>query len=135
MASIVKRGEIWMVDSLNEERKGSVMRGFRPAVIISNDLANISGTICTVVPLTSNAAKGEQSTHVVISNENNQLRCSSIALCEQPTTVNKDQVRFCLGRVEREELKKIDRALLVSMGICIRSTKVIFISLTLISIF
>ncbi len=54
MASVVKRGEIWIVDLLNEERKGCVMRGFRPAVIISNDIANTTGTICTVVPLTSN---------------------------------------------------------------------------------
>ena len=119
MASVVKRGEILMVDLLNQDKKGSVMRGFRPAIIISNDLANSTGTICTVVPLISNAVKGEQPTHVVISDANNQLKCKSTALCEQPITVNKDQVRFCLGRVEREELKKIDQALLVSMGICI----------------
>ena len=95
------------------------MRGFRPAIIVSNDLANSTGTICTVVPLTSNVTKVEQPTHVVISNANNQLKCKSTTLCEQLITVNKDQVRFCLGRVEREELKKIDQALLVSMGICI----------------
>lgn len=121
MAKSVRRGEIWMTDLLNEDRKdASVMRGFRPCIVVSNDYTNtnVNSTIAMVIPLTSNAFKGTQPTHVRIEkNESlNTLKMASTALCEQITTCEKNQIRFFLGRVSEEEMKNIDKAILIALG-------------------
>ena len=121
MAKSVRRGEIWMTDLLNEDRKeSSVMRGFRPCIVVSNEYTNTNpnSTIAMVIPLTSNALKGAMPTHVEVSkNESiNRLKMTSTAPCEQITTCEKNQIRFFLGRVSDDEMKLIDQAILTALG-------------------
>ena len=116
----VLRGQIWMVDLLNGEKKGSVTRGYRPCVVVSNDIGNTRSTIASVVPLTSNQTKRKLPTHVSIkSGENNKLQCDSTALVEQPATVNKGQMKICLGKISSEELQEINKAIYVTFGLLI----------------
>ena len=51
----MKRGEVWWVDF--EPARGGEIRKMRPAVIVSNDVANANLNRLQVVPLTSNSGR------------------------------------------------------------------------------
>ena len=87
-------------------------RGGRPAVIISNDIGNNAAPILEVVYLTTQEKK-PLPTHVKI----NSSKYPSTVLCEQIDTVNKDKVGDYIGQCSMAEMKKIDAALAVSIGI------------------
>lgn len=86
--------------------------GGRPAVIISNDIGNNAAPILEVVYLTTQKKK-PLPTHVKI----NSSKYPSTVLCEQIDTVNKDKVGDYIGQCSMAEMKKIDAALAVSIGI------------------
>lgn len=86
--------------------------GGRPAVIISNDIGNNAAPILEVVYLTTQEKK-PLPTHVKI----NSSKYPSTVLCEQIDTVNKDKVGDYIGQCSMAEMKKIDAALAVSIGI------------------
>lgn len=86
--------------------------GGRPAVIISNDIGNNAGPILEIVYLTTQEKK-PLPTHVKI----NSSKYPSTVLCEQIDTVNKDKVGDYIGQCSMAEMKRIDAALAVSIGI------------------
>lgn len=86
--------------------------GGRPAVIINNDIGNNAAPILEVVYLTTQEKK-PLPTHVKI----NSSKYPSTVLCEQIDTVNKDKVGDYIGQCSMAEMKKIDAALAVSIGI------------------
>lgn len=90
----------------------AVQGGGRPAVIISNDIGNNAAPILEVVYLTTQEKK-PLPTHVKI----NSSKYPSTVLCEQIDTVNKDKVGDYIGQCSMAEMKKIDAALAVSIGI------------------
>lgn len=97
---------------IHEEIDPFIMRGGRPAVIVSNDIGNNAGPILEVVYLTTQEKK-PLPTHVRI----NSSRFPSIVLCEQIATVNKEKVGKYIGQCSMAEMKHIDAALAVSIGI------------------
>ena len=115
-------GEIWMTDfCAGIQDKTSMIKGYRPAVIVSNEMTNTNpeSGFALVVPVASNQSKGACGSHVTLNHlfGTNKLKVTSTALCEQIITVEKSQVRFCLGKVTMEELEQLDQALMVSLGI------------------
>ena len=76
----VKRYDLWMAD-IPEGSKGHVQYGFRPVLVVSNDMANKYSPVITVVPLTSQLTKRQLPTHVLL--QDNGLEKSSLALCEK----------------------------------------------------
>lgn len=105
------RGEIFYIRN-ESEYSGNVQGGGRPAVIISNDIGNNAAPILEVVYLTTQEKK-PLPTHVKI----NSSKYPSTVLCEQIDTVNKDKVGDYIGQCSMAEMKKIDAALAVSIGI------------------
>ena len=105
------RGEIFYIR--NESKySGNEQGGYRPAVIVSNDIGNNVAPILEVVYLTTQEKK-PLPTHVKICS----AKYPSIALCEQIDTVNKDKVGDYIGQCSIAEMKWIDTALSVSIGI------------------
>lgn len=98
-----------------------MMKGYRPAVIVSNEMtnANPESGFALVVPVIPNQSKGACGSHVTLNQlfGTNKLKVTSTALCEQIITLEKSQVKFCLGKVTMEELEQLDQALMVSLGI------------------
>lgn len=105
------RGEIFYISNDNEY-SGNVQGGGRPAVIISNDIGNNAGPVLEIVYLTTQEKK-PLPTHVKI----NSSKYPSTVLCEQIDTVNKDKVGDYIGQCSMAEMKRIDAALAVSIGI------------------
>lgn len=86
--------------------------GGRPAVIVSNDIGNNAGPVLEVVYLTTQEKK-PLPTHVRI----NSSKYPSTVLCEQIATINKEKVGKYIGQCSMAEMKRIDEALAVSIGI------------------
>lgn len=105
----IARGDIFYVNKgLNN---GHEQKAGRPALIVSNDLNNKYSTTVEVVFLTTKAKK-PMPTHITIRG-----RVPSIALCEQITTVDKNRLGVFVRCCTREEMKEIDKALAVSLGL------------------
>ena len=107
----VSRGDIFYI-SKGADRDGSVTEAGRPGVIISNDINNKFSPVVEVVFLTTKE-KRHLPTHVEISSAP-QL---STAMCEQVMTISKNRLENYCGRCTEHEMKNIDRAVMVSLGI------------------
>lgn len=91
---------------------GSEQDGGRPAIIVSNDVGNEFSRVVEVVYLTTREKK-PLPTHVQISSTNRP----STALCEQIETVDKERIGNYINEVSQAELKNLEKAMLISLGI------------------
>lgn len=106
----IRRGDILYVES--GYSTGSEQRPGRPAIVVSNDKNNEYSPTVEVVYLTTQP-KRDLPTHVLIHSLNRE----SIALCEQITAVSKERIGTYRGSVTADEMKAIESALRVSLGI------------------
>lgn len=93
----VRKYDIWLAD-LPPAPESHVQSGMRPVVIVSNDVANTHSPIVSIIPLTTNLARVDIPTHTVLHSR--FLRCPSMALCEQITTIDKSRLKERMGAVE-----------------------------------
>lgn len=113
-----KRGDIYFVD-FGDNTDSCKQSGIRPAVIVSNNRANVHSPIITVVPLTSKTNKKRLlPTHVFIPRYcGTGLYKNSLALAEQVATVDKKSLLDYRGRVRnRDIMDQITRALQIQIG-------------------
>lgn len=106
----MKRGQIYYVRS-NYREEGSEQRGGRPAVIVSNDKNNAKSNTVEVVYMTTKP-KTDLPTHVYIESA---LRPSTL-LCEQISTVSEERIGEWIGELTDDEVKELDVALAISLG-------------------
>lgn len=104
------RGQIYYVYPV--ETVGSEQEGGRPAIIVSNDVGNEFSRVVEVVYLTT-MEKKPLPTHVRIDSTSRK----SIALCEQIETIDKRRIGKYINEVSDEELRNLEGAMLVSLGI------------------
>lgn len=109
----MRRGDIHLVDL--EPARGSEANKVRPAVIVSNNAANLSVEsngrgVVTVVPLTSNTARVLTFQALLHAAESGLPRDSK-AQCEQVRAVSLDRVLKRVGTVPRQRMTEIDTAL------------------------
>lgn len=109
-----KRLEIYYASL--EKKQGSVQYGFRPVLIVQNNIGNFYSESIIVVPLTTSLKK-ELPTHVVVGQDEG-LPEKSIILCEQITTISLYQLEEKIGEVVSEETtEKIEQALAIAIGL------------------
>lgn len=106
-----KRGEIYYIER-GGYVVGSEQAAGRPAIIVSNNLANKHSDNVTVVYLTTQP-KTELPTHVFI----NSAQKVSIALCECIVSVSKERIGSYYGKATPEEMEQIGAALCVALGL------------------
>lgn len=106
-----KRGEIWYIEK-GGYNVGSEQQAGRPAVIVSNDIANEYSSDITVVYMTT-APKKDLPTHVYI----NSADRVSIALCETVATISKQRVGKYWSKVTPQEMQAIDNALKIQLSL------------------
>jgi mRNA interferase MazF len=115
MTTIVKRGDIFYADL--SPVIGSEQGGIRPVVIVQNDLGNRYSPTVIVAAITSQINKAKLPTHVEISSEVYGLNKDSVVLLEQIRTVDKKRLREKIGHMTDEDMKKVQEALIISMGL------------------
>lgn len=105
-----KRGEIYYIERYPST--GSEQTAGRPAIIVSNDKNNMFSSVVEVVFLTTQT-KNDLPTHVEIRSGSKL----STALCEQVNSISTDRVGDYGGMCTDAEMKMIDTALAISLGI------------------
>lgn len=96
---------------------GSEQGGVRPVVIIQNDVGNKHSPTTIVAPITSQYTKAKLPTHVALPKEKTGLRCDSTVLLEQIRCISKERLKDCVGVVNCELHKDIDKAIAISLGL------------------
>lgn len=107
-----KRGEIFYImrDSM---QTGSEIYHGRPAIIVSNDFLNATSNVVEVVFLTTQPKK-DIGTHVRITSTGR----TSIALCEQITTIATEKIGNYMATATEAEMQEIDNAIAKSLSLC-----------------
>lgn len=110
---VMKRGEIYHAD-LNPVF-GSEQGGYRPVLIIQNNRGNQHSPTVIVAAITSQP-KTKLPTHVPI-NGISGLEKESFVLLEQIRTVDKRRLDDYVGRLNRDQMNRVEKALRTSMEI------------------
>jgi len=109
------RGDIYLVDL--GTNVGSEQSGCRPVLVLQNDVGNHYGPTLIVAPISSRYwKKAGQPTHYIIE-EVKSLSSPSVVLAEQIITIDKSRVQKFLGRVSDQQMRGIDRAVKISLGL------------------
>jgi mRNA interferase MazF len=103
------RGEVWWVDF--DPAVGGEIQKIRPAVIVSNNAANVTSNRIQVVPLTSNTGRLYASEAVV-----NIAGKSSKAMADQISTVAKERFKGQLGIISTQDIKAIEQVIKIQLG-------------------
>lgn len=110
----MKRGEIYRADL--DPVIGSEQGGIRPVLIIQNDTGNLHSPTVIVAAITTRHKKPGLPIHVPITAQESGLRHDSVVLTEQVRTLEKSRLTKYLGSLSPEAMKRIDRALGLSLG-------------------
>jgi len=111
--SMISRGDVFFCNLSCTQ--GSEQGGIRPVLVIQNDTGNKYSPTVIVAAITSSLKKRNLPTHIVLEDFKG-LSKKSIVLLEQIRTLDKRRLKNKIGRVSDATLKKIDEALLISMG-------------------
>ena len=110
----IKRGEIFYADL--SPVVGSEQGGVRPVLVIQNDVGNKYSPTVIVCAVTSQMSKAKLPTHIEFRKGDFGLNKDSVALLEQIRTIDKRRLKDKLGVVSGEVMRRIDKALLISLG-------------------
>lgn len=110
---IIHRGDIYYADL--RPVIGSEQGGIRPVLIIQNDVGNRHSPTVICAAITSKMNKAKLPTHVELEAERYDLVKDSVVLLEQLRTIDKQRLKDKVCRLDNEILKKVDRALEISL--------------------
>ena len=111
--NVILRGDIYYAD-LNPT-VGSEQGGVRPLVILQNNVGNRYSPTVIAASITASPKK-PLPTHAAIGHACGRLK-ESFVLLEQIRTIDRSRLREYVGRLDKQEMKKIDEALAISVGL------------------
>jgi len=116
----IKRGDVFFAD-LSPVR-GSEQGGQRPVLIIQNNIGNKYSPTVIVAAITAKIAKAKLPTHVEVGASQVGLLKDSVVLLEQVRTIDKTRLIQKLGQLETDVMSRVDKALVISLGLYEEST-------------
>ena len=106
----MKRGEIWTVSG------GADYAGKpRPVVILQDDRFDATASI-TICAFTTDPTSAPLFRLVIEANERNGLQTICSLMVDKITTVPKTKIGHQVGRLDTEDMVRLDRAVLVFLG-------------------
>ena len=112
---VIHRGDIYYADL--RPVVGSEQGGVRPVLIIQNDIGNKHSPTVICAAITSQMNKAKLPTHVELDSSRYALVKDSVVLLEQLRTIDKRRLRDKVCHLDREILRKVERALLISLDL------------------
>lgn len=111
----IRRGDIYYADL--SPVVGSEQGGVRPVLIIQNDIGNRFSPTVIAAAITSQHAKANLPTHIMLNASNTGLAKDSIVLLEQVRTIDKHRLKERMGRLDGKAMVMVDQALSISFGL------------------
>ena len=124
----IARGKIFFAD-IPKSGNGSVFYGKRPILIISNNACNKFSTTITAIPCSTKGGtscsgiggrkKKDLPTHVYIPSTKGGtgLTRDTIVMCENICNYSVDILEECIGEVDEEMMREIEKAVQIQIGI------------------
>lgn len=109
-----KIGEVYMMSFTGSKNEQS---GYRPGLIIQNNMGNMYSPNVIALPLTTSLKKLDQITHVLINSADTGLRKDSMVLCENPECMSKSKIGKYITTLQDNYMKKIAEAYILSTSI------------------
>lgn len=110
----MKRGDIYWADL--DPVVGSEQGGIRPVLVIQNNRGNQYSPTVIVAAMTSRDKKPGLPIHVPVTAAESGLKYDSVVLTEQVRTLEKTRLTRAAGRLGPGVMRRIDRALALSLG-------------------
>ena len=114
MTSSPRRGEIYFADL--DPVVGSEQAGRRPVLILQNDISNQHSPVTIVAGITSAPMKLSRPTDVAILPGESGLAKPSRVLLNQIKTLDKRRLERRVGTLTALEMRQVERAILISLG-------------------
>ena len=123
----ITRGKIFFADI--PRSVGSCFYGKRPILVISNNMNNRYSQTITAIPCSTKGGttcsgndgrkKKDLPTHVYIPSTKGGtgLTRDTIVMCENICNYSVDILEECIGEVDEEMMRKIEKAVLIQIGI------------------
>ncbi len=114
------RGEVYLANL--DPYIGSEQGGTRPVLVLQNNAGNFFSPTLIIAPISSRRfKKPSQPTHCLLESVD-FLKSDSIVLLEQIKTIDKKRVKKYLGRLNDEDMRAVDEAIGISLGLRIPET-------------
>ena len=112
---VYRRGDIYFANL--DPVVGSEQGGYRPVVVVQNDIGNKHSPTIIVVTVTSKVnKKANMPTHFLFRN-NPAFRKASMVQMEHIYTIDKSKIDQYLGKATEREMRAIDRGLVISLAL------------------
>jgi mRNA interferase MazF len=111
---VIRRGDVFFARI--ESGIGSEQHGYRPVVVIQNDLGNLHSPT-TIVAMITSKEKSRLPTHVSLRNNQIGLLDQSVVMLEQVQTLDKSRFVKPIGHLSNEIMRKIDQSIACSFGL------------------
>ena len=106
----IRRGEVWWVSF--DPSLGGEIRKTRPAVVVSNNAANLALNRVVVIALTSNTQRVYPWEALVSVGDR-----ESKAMADQITTADKQRLRDRIGMLSLNDMRAVENAILLHLSI------------------
>ncbi|MGF6356738.1 mRNA interferase MazF [Paenibacillus sp. 4624] len=110
---MIKRGDIYMIEYGDGE--GSEQKGYRPGLVIQNDIGNKYSPTVIVAAISDAKDKRLMPTHFPIGTESGMSK-PSVVMFEQLRTIDKTRLDDKVGRLTPDLLKRAEVPLNISLG-------------------
>nr|WP_319488159.1 type II toxin-antitoxin system PemK/MazF family toxin [uncultured Caproiciproducens sp.] len=111
----IKRGDIYYADL--SPVVGSEQGGVRPVLIVQNDVGNRFSPTVIAAAITSQRAKANLPTHIMLNAQATGLAKDSVVLLEQVRTIDKHRLKERMGRLDNMSMTQVNQALSISFGL------------------
>lgn len=113
----MKRGDVWTVAG-GRDYAGKP----RPAVVLQDDAFDATASV-TICPFTTRSVEATMVRLPIDPSERNGLRAASQLMIDKITTVSKEKLKSRVGRLSDQDIVRVDRAVLVFLGLAGRGAK------------
>ena len=110
----IERGQIWYANL--DPIKGSEQGGYRPVLVVQNNIGNKFSPTTIIAIITSRTTKANLPTQYWL-NAACGLPSKSMVECEQVRTIDKTRLTRLVGTLRKSDMTEIDKRLMISLGL------------------